>query len=108
MLADSLPLPKASAASSYFIKPGRGIFLLFSLGKTPTMPRELIPVSAWSLIRNVLGSRLSLRATNSPRKGSNLWGAREGLAPARRRAQRRPRYGCHSLTKGDDLTSRRR
>src|SRR5438309_10334171 len=86
----SLPLLELSAACRYCIKPGRGIFLLFSRGKTPTMPRELIPISAWSLIRNVLGSRVSLRATNSPRQGFNLWGTRDSLVPARRRAQCRP------------------
>jgi methylated-DNA-protein-cysteine methyltransferase-like protein len=47
----SLPLLELPAPSGYCIKPARGIFLLSLPGNAPTMPRELFPISVWSLIR---------------------------------------------------------
>jgi len=47
----SLLLLELSPASSYFIKPGPGIFLLFIRIKTLTMPRELLRIFVWSLMR---------------------------------------------------------
>jgi len=63
------------------------IFLLFLLSYTNTI------CGVFGFHGYVLVSCLPLRATNSPRKGSNLWGPRSGSAPARRRPHCRPRHG---------------
>jgi methylated-DNA-protein-cysteine methyltransferase-like protein len=41
---------KSSAASSYSIKPGAAIFLLFFPQGTPRMSHEFLSISAWSLL----------------------------------------------------------
>lgn len=66
-----------------------------------------LAASAGSVTRHVLGSCLPLRATNSSRKGSNLWGVGESPVPSRRRAHCRTRDGHDSLRKRHSLASRR-
>src|SRR5438309_3330994 len=95
------PLPELSSASSYCIKPGRGIFFLFWWRKGAYhTPASFFLISAWSLIQNVLGSRLSLSVTNSSRKGSNLWGTGGSTGPPGRRAQCWTRHGGDSAQIG--------
>src|SRR6266852_6707388 len=97
-----------STATSYFIKPGRAIFLLFFHRRAPSMSHEILPVLPWSLIRNDMGSCFPFRETNSTRPGSYLWSFGEGLAPPRRRALRRTRHGRNSFWKRHSLASRHR
>jgi len=42
-------------SAGYCIKPGAGIFLLFSLQRTPRMSHEFSFTSPWSLFQKCLG-----------------------------------------------------
>src|ERR1700693_3400533 len=53
-----------------------------------------------------LGSGLSTCATNSPRTGYYLWGARQSFAPAGRGEDRRKSYGGDSIWKRHSLAPR--
>jgi hypothetical protein len=76
------------------------------------MPREfstmLLTAQITWVKNNVLGSGLSVCETNSARQGFILWGVSQSPAPARRRTQRRTRYGRDSVWKGHSLASRGR
>jgi hypothetical protein len=100
----SATAPASVPTFAHYSKPAYSIFVLPRPSLTPRMVRG----SCTGLIRNVLGSGLPARTTNSTRTGSNLWGAGSKPASPRRRTQCGPRDGRHAFRQGHPLAPRGR